>query len=635
MLVAGTGVYLAGQTSLLYALLSSWLVWLYLGGTTWLYLAYHTIGRDLLTISRFLHLLYVNFLAKHRDLSVSDKFRITARRLPDKPMIIMCGEGGDTAITFREVRELANQVARCFRQRGYKKGDVVALVMENRLDYCCYWLGLSMLGVVPALVNCNLRDSSLVYTITIASSKGVVYSAELEPAIADISGYLNNNVELFCVDDQKLGLALDLRTLLNQESVEDIDEKITGYKEDLFYIYTSGTTGLPKAAIIKSQRFMFTVYALYSMTKLTEKDVLYSPLPMYHTSAGAMATGNAMMEGLTLISRKKFSAKNFWSDIYRHKVTCAQYIGEIARYLYSSPVSEFEKKHCLRLMVGNGLRPELWEKFCERFGIAKINEFYGSTEGNCSVGNISGKTGSVGFISVLFPFLFPLGLIVVDEETREPVRDSRGFCIPCKPGQPGELVGRIERGHPVRDFHGYADKSATEKKVIYNVWRKGDMCFRSGDILVQDEFGWLYFKDRAGDTFRWKGENVSTAEVEAICSSVLDLKDCVVYGVEVAGCEGRAGMLAVPDAPGRESQLRRLFAGLETRLPGYARPLFVRLVDHIDITSTFKLKKRELQKEGIAEAVTDPIFIIDSDNRTYTPLTQDHIRNLKDGKLKL
>lgn len=524
MLVAGTGVYLAGQTSLLYAVLSSWLVWLYLGGTTWLYLAYHTLGRDLLTISRFLHLLYVNFFAKYRDLSVADKFRITARRLPDKPMIIMCGEGGDTAITFREVRELANQVARCFRKRGYKKGDVVALVMENRLDYCCYWLGLSMLGVVPALVNCNLRDSSLVYTITIANSKGVVYSAELEPAMADISGYLNNNVELFCVDSQKLGLALDLRSLLSKEDTEDISEKITGYQEDLFYIYTSGTTGLPKAAIIKSQRFMFTVYALYSMTKLTENDVLYSPLPMYHTSAGAMATGNAMMEGLTLISRKKFSAKNFWSDICRHKVTCAQYIGEIARYLYSSPVSEYEKKHCLRLMVGNGLRPELWEKFCERFGIAKINEFYGSTEGNCSVGNISGKTGSVGFISVLFPFLFPLGLIVVDEETREPLRDSRGFCVPCKPGQPGELVGRIERGHPVRDFHGYADKSATEKKVIYDVWRKGDMCFRSGDILVQDEFGWLYFKDRAGDTFRWKGENVSTAEVEAICSSILDLK---------------------------------------------------------------------------------------------------------------
>jgi len=238
-----------------------------------------------------------------------------------------------------------------------------------------------------------------------------------------------------------------------------------------------------------------------------KNDILYSAMPMYHSAAGAALTGNALCEGIPMVSRNKFSAKQFWNDCCSHNVTCAQYIGEIARYLYYTPECEAEKKHTVRMMFGNGMRPEIWQKFTERFGIKQIGEFYGSTEGNCSTMNYSNKVGSVGFVSVLFPSLIPLVVIKVDEHTRAPLRDPKtGLALPCETGEAGELIGKIEKGHPVRDFHGYADKNATEQKIVSNVWSTGDMWFRSGDIFIMDEFGWLYFKDRAGDTFRWKEE---------------------------------------------------------------------------------------------------------------------------------
>jgi len=286
-------------------------------------------------------------------------------------------------------------------------------------------------------------------------------------------------------------------------------------------------------------------------------------------------------------------------------------------------------------MFGNGLRPQIWSQFVERFRIGQINEFYGSTEGNCSVGNFSNKVGAVGFVSRLFPFLLPLGIIKVDDDTGEPVRGDDGLAVPCAYGEAGELVGRIDKGHPVRDYHGYADESSTTKKVMKDVWKKGDMCFRSGDILVMDEFGWLYFKDRAGDTFRWKGENVSTMEVEAMISQVVGLRDCVVYGVEVPGTEGRAGMAAIPD-PENKVDMDKLYSGLTDKLPSYGTPIFLRLVDQIDVTATFKLKKRDLQREGFnPEKVADRVFIIDNKKKSYVPLTQEQYNNIVNGNIRL
>jgi len=628
------GVYYTVTCSLWIGLAVSIPAWLIGNGHKTLHLIYHTLGRDLLTVWRFLGLLVKTNLARYRDMGVAAKFQKIARLYPDKTMITFCTSNGDISMTFGEVRRKSCQVARFFEKQGFTKGDVVAIVMENRVDYFCYWLGLSMIGAVPALVNNNIRKEGLHHTIQAANSKAVIFSAELEQIVLDC---VDDSVQLYCVDAQQEKRAVDLSNQLDQFSDEDFDIKSSGYNDVLFYIYTSGTTGLPKPAIIKNSRFMFAVYALFSVAKVYTEDVLYSPLPFYHTAGGVMFAGNALLEGVSLVSRKKFSAKNYWSDCCRNKVTCGQYIGEVARYLYSTPESTFDTKHNIRMMFGNGLRKEIWEKFTERFNIPLICEFYGSTEGNCSVGNITGKCGSVGYLSVLFPGLLPMGIIAVDEETREPLRGEDGLCIPCTVGQPGELVGLIQRGHPVRDFHGYADKESSKKKVLSNVWKKGDLCFRSGDIFVMDEYGWLYFKDRAGDTFRWKGENVSTTEVEAVCSTILGQEDCVVYGVEVAGCEGRAGMVALTQSKSDlEDDLMKFFSGLEIRLPTYARPIFIRITQGVELTATFKMKKNTLQKEGFdPQLVKDPVYVVDNKARTFVRLTEEHLRLIERGELKL
>jgi len=629
-LVLGLGMARLSSSQAVWVTLALWLV---MGGTNTVYLVWATGWRDTQIVTRFIHLLYVNFKAKWKNQTVGDLFLKTAERLPDKVMITLCHDEGEDKMTFREVKEMACRVARYFLEHGYKKGEVVALVMENRADYCCYWIGLSMIGVIPALVNSNLRQQSLLHTITVAKARAVIFSTELTSAVLELETSLGPEVLLMCSDPTTKAPSLypEIATF----PPKPVEEKLAEYSDSLFYIYTSGTTGLPKAAIITHSRYLFASYCLYCMGLATQEDVLYSALPMYHTAGAAVCLGNVLTEGLSIVSRRKFSAKHFWKDCSNHGVTCAQYIGEIARYLYATPECPHEKRHKIRMMFGNGLRPQIWQKFVDRFNIKQINEFYGSTEGNCSVGNFSNKVGAVGFISVLFPFLLPLGLIRVDEDTMEPVRDPvTGLCVPCQIGEPGELVGKIERGHPVRDFQGYADKEATKKKVMKDVWKKGDMAFRSGDILVQDELGWLYFKDRAGDTFRWKGENVSTMEVEATVSAVMGLRDCVVYGVEIPGTEGRAGMVAIPD-PERKVEVDKLYEGLEKMLPVYARPIFIRLVDKIDVTATYKLKKRDLQSQGFnPELVGEGVLMLDMKQQQYLPLSQEQYNNIINGNLR-
>jgi len=633
-LVLGVSYQVELESPLLIFILAS--LWTLLGGHHTLYLIYHTLPRDLIIAKRFIHLLYSNFSAKWRNQSVGDLFLKTAARVPDKTMMILCQEEGDVSMTFRQCQEMSARIARYFQKQGYKKGDVVGLVMENRLEYTCYWLGLSYIGVIPALVNSNLRQQSLLHTLQVAKCKAVIFSSDLASAVLELKE--NIQVPLLCCDDSLPSSCSDssvicLPSVLSSQSGEVISEKHAGYNDPIFYIYTSGTTGLPKAAVIKHSRYLFASYCLYCMGLTYEDDILYSVLPMYH-SAAHVCLGVTITEGNTTVTRKKFSATKFWEDCVKNNVTCGQYIGEIARYLYSSPVSRWESQHRMRMMFGNGLRPQIWEQFTSRFNIKQINEFYGSTEGNCSCGNFSNKVGAVGFVSVLFPFLLPLSIIRINRDTGEPMRDQSGLAQLCDDDEAGELVGRIDRGHPVRDYHGYADNSSSDRKIIRDVWRKGDMFFRSGDVFMMDEFGWLYFKDRAGDTFRWKGENVSTMEVEAMISQVIGQKDCVVYGVEIPGTEGRAGMAAIPD-PERRVELSSLYAGMVDTLPSYARPIFVRFVEEIDVTGTFKLKKRDLQQEGFnPDALNQKVYIVDNTMKTYNLVTQEIYNNIVNGNMR-
>ncbi|KAK7057005.1 hypothetical protein SK128_012334 [Halocaridina rubra] len=374
---------------------------------------------------------------------------------------------------------------------------------------------------------------------------------------------------------------------------------------------------------------------VFYLSGMCTDDIIYDPLPLYHTAGGMLGVGQSLLYGCSAVIRVKFSASKYWADACKYGATAGQYIGEICRYLLSAPEKPEDKNHKIRIMFGNGLRPTIWEDFQKRFAIPKICEFYGSTEGNTNIINMDGRPGAVGFVSVLIPSVYPVALLKIDEETREIVRDANGMCIRCQPGEAGEFIGKIVKNDPVRDFHGYADEKATAKKIVRDVFVKGDYAFLSGDILVMDHEGYLYFKDRTGDTFRWKGENVATSEVENVISKVANDTDIVVYGVEIPGAEGRAGMAAILDE-NNSLDLNRLYAVVMKSLPSYARPLFVRIVKELEKTGTYKLKKVKLQEAGFnPNTIEDKLYFIDNKQKTYVPLDNELYAKIISGEARV
>ncbi|KAI5635962.1 AMP-binding enzyme domain-containing protein [Phthorimaea operculella] len=342
------------------------------------------------------------------------------------------------------------------------------------------------------------------------------------------------------------------------------------------------------------------------------------------------------MFGCTVVVKSKFSASQYFPDCVKYRATAAQYIGEMCRYVLATPPSPADKKHQVRVIFGNGLRPQIWKEFVKRFDIKYVVEFYGATEGNANIANCDNTPGAIGFVSRIIPSVYPIAIIKVDQETGEPVRDANGLCQLAKPDEPGVFIGKINHSNPARQYLGYVDKAASEKKVVRDVFCKGDEAFISGDILVSDELGYLYFRDRTGDTFRWRGENVSTTEVEAAISKVADQRDAVVYGVLVPNVEGRAGMCGIVDANGT-LDLEKLVKDLARDLPAYAMPMFLRVMTSMDMTGTFKMKKTDLQKEGFDPALVkkDKLYYLDLKQKKYLPLGPDEFEKICSGAIRL
>lgn len=543
--------------------------------------------------------------------------------------------------SFAEVEEYSNKIANVFKSHGYKKGDVIALFLENKPEFICTWLGLSKLGVIVPLINTNQRLVSLVHSITIANSQAIIFGTELSTAVIEILDQIESKValyELTSLREQPKNTHSSFENL-NQLLAEanptpPVLQDPPGYHDNLVYIYTSGTTGLPKAAVISNSRYIFIAAAIHWLARFKPSDRFYTPLPLYHTAGGCMSTGQMLIFGSTLVIRKKFSASAYFPDIKKYECTVAQYIGEMCRYVLAVPRKPEEGDHKLRLIFGNGLRPQIWTEFVERFNIPRVAEFYGATEGNANIVNVDNTVGAIGFVSRIIPSVYPISIIRVDSVTGEPIRDSKGLCILCKPDEPGVFIGKIIPGNPSRAFLGYVDKKASEKKIVRDVFKIGDAAFISGDILVADEFGNLFFKDRTGDTFRWKGENVSTSEVEGVLSNILNYKDVVVYGVEIRGHEGRAGMAAILD-PDNNVDLNYLGEGIKKGLPSYARPIFLRTLDKLDMTGTYKMKKVDLQKEGFDPAVIkDKLYYLDASGK-YQPITPDVFTKINDGSIRI
>uniref|UniRef100_A0A8C8HY75 Arachidonate--CoA ligase n=1 Tax=Oncorhynchus tshawytscha TaxID=74940 RepID=A0A8C8HY75_ONCTS len=629
------------------------------GGWKFVLIFAKTIRRDLHAAGVLLKVKSnVNRHLKERN-TLPKIFAETVRRHGDKTALIF--EGTGEKWSFRQLDEYSNRVANLLLQRGFVEGDVVALFMENRSQYVGLWLGMAKIGVEAALINFNLRLEALVHCVTISNAKAVVFGSELTEAVCEVHSSMGKTVQMLCSGDWDPKCVPTgtecLEPLLDAAPTHLPIRPDRCFTDRLFYIYTSGTTGMPKAAIVVHSRYYRMAALVYYGFGMTSDDVLYDCLPLYHSAGNIVGVGQCLIHGMTVVIKKKFSASRFWDDCAKYNCTIVQYIGEICRYLLNQPVKEIEGKHKVRMALGNGLRQSIWEEFTSRFNVPQIAEFYGATECNCSLGNFDNMTGACGFNSQILPFIYPIRLVKVDEETMELIRGPDGVCIPCGPGtsllypvyvlvekskfislslgEPGQLVGRINQKDPLRRFDGYVNEGANSKKTANSVFKKGDTAYLSGDVLVMDQYGYMYFKDRTGDTFRWKGENVSTTEVEGTLSRLLDMMDVVVYGVEVPGAEGKAGMAAVAD-PERSTDLEKFGKDLEKALPPYARPVFLRFLKEVNKTGTYKFQKTDMRRDGFDPSmVSDKLYLLDPTRGRYVELHQELYSSIISGKQKL
>jgi fatty-acyl-CoA synthase len=335
-----------------------------------------------------------------------------------------------------------------------------------------------------------------------------------------------------------------------------------------------------------------------------------------------------------VVLRERFSARNFWKDVVAERCTLFQYIGELCRYLLANPLQKEESQHTLRVACGNGLRAEVWGEFQQRFRIPQILEYYAATEGNFSLYNCEGRPGAIGRVPPFRAHRLPVAVVKFDPDAEAPVRDASGRCVRCAPKEAGEAIGQILDMHGSTRFEGYTDDAASSKKILRDVFAPGDAWYRTGDLMRQDEQGFFYFVDRVGDTFRWKGENVSTAEVAGVIAGCPGVVDAAVYGVSVPGTDGRAGMAAL--VVGEGFDLAGLRRALQERLPAYARPLFLRIVAAIELTGTFKLRKHELALEGYDPTrVRDIVYIDDGAHNEYVQLDDTLHGQLQAGLLRL
>ncbi|XP_073067891.1 long-chain fatty acid transport protein 2 isoform X1 [Manis javanica] len=567
--------------------------------------------------------------------TVLQVFLEKVRKTPHKPLLLF----RDETLTYAQVDRRSNQVARALRDHlGLRQGDCVALFMGNEPAYVWLWLGLAKLGCAMACLNSNIRAKSLLHCFQCCGAKVLLVSPELQAAIEEVLPSLQkDDVSIYYVsrtsNTDGVGSLLDKVDQVSADPIPESWRSEVTFSTPAVYIYTSGTTGLPKAATINHHRLWYGT-ALAAASGVKENDIIYTTLPLYHSAALMIGLHGCLITGATLVLRTKFSASQFWDDCRKYNVTVIQYIGELLRYLCNSPQKPNDRDHKVRLALGNGLRGDVWREFIKRFGDIHIYEFYASTEGNIGFVNYTRKIGAIGRVNYLQKKVITYELIKYDVEKDEPVRDGNGYCIKVPKGEVGLLVCKITRLTP---FSGYSGgKTQTEKKKLRDVFKKGDLYFNSGDLLMIDHENFIHFHDRVGDTFRWKGENVATTEVADVVGLVDFVQEVNVYGVPVPGHEGRIGMASIKMKDDHEFDGKKLFKHVADYLPSYARPRFLRLQDTIDITGTFKHRKVTLVEEGFnPEVIKDSLYFLDDKAAMYVPMTEDIYNAISNKSLKL
>ena len=542
--------------------------------------------------------------------SIGKVFQERAARYADRVFI----KFGDEQLTYREANETANRYAAVLAARGVGHGDVVGIMGRNSPQSVLLMLAVVKCGAVAGMLNYHQKGKVLAHSIGLLGAKAIVAEPDLIEPInesgADTTGLITVEELQRLAETAPTGNPATTAAVLA--------------KDKAFYIFTSGTTGMPKASVMTHYRWLRALAGFGGLgLRLHSDDTLYCCLPLYHNNALTVAVGSALNAGATLALGKSFSASKFWDEVIRYEATSFVYIGEICGYLLNQLPKPTDRQHKVRVIIGNGLRPAIWDEFTERFGIERVCEFYGASEGNTAFVNVFNVPKSTGICPT------PVAFVEYDPETGEPVRGEDGRVRKVKTGEPGLLLSKVSNIQP---FDGYTDKEASEKKLVRNAFRDGDVWFNTGDLMRSQGFGHAAFTDRLGDTFRWKGENVATTEVEAAVQTDPQVEECTVFGVEVEGAGGRAGMAAIQLKEGKEFDGKSLAKAVYEHLPGYAVPLFVRVVESLAHTSTFKSQKVDLRKEGYGPDIEDPVYVLAGRDEGYVEFYDDYPAEVKDGK---
>ena len=532
----------------------------------------------------------------------------------------------DRAIQYQQLNEWSNQIAHYLLSKGMQKGDCVAVLIENRPELLATVFACAKIGVVSAMLNTSQKGKVLTHSINLVKPKFIIAGEECLAAYEAIRQHTNikDSHHLYMADLDTLNHSyqapekwLNLSQEIAQQSKINPKQTHNIVSEDpCFYLYTSGTTGLPKAVVFNHGRFM-KVYGSFGVTavRLKKHDRMYVPLPFYHATALGVCLSSVIAGSATLILSRKFSASQFWRDIKKHGATSFGYVGELCRYLVEQPIESNEHDHKVRIIVGNGLRPSIWKKFKGRFGIETVMEFYGSSEGNIGFTNLLNFDQTVGMSP------FPYAIVKYDKDTDSPYKDAKGNLVKVAKGEIGLLIGHITDKNP---FHGYTDPAKTQSTILENVFDKGDKWFNTGDIMRNMGYRHAQFIDRTGDTFRWKGENVSTTEVEMLLEEVDEIREAIVYGVEIPNTNGRAGMASIGlTVPHEQFDFKDLLTQLKANMPDYSIPVFLSINKQVELTQTFKHLKTPLKEKGYdVQKNEGPVYVCLPKSDEYVELTQ-------------
>jgi len=538
----------------------------------------------------------------------------------------------DESYTHREFNEYVNRYANYLLDQGLKKGDRIIVLMENRPDLMFIIGAAAKIGAVASLINPNLRENALIHSVKLSTSRVAIIGEERLDVFEEIRPDVDPQGEFtkYFMPDKGDGSTPDGYIAIGEKARQCSPANpptTTGIQlhDPFAYVFTSGTTGLPKAAVLTHIRWVSGGLGYGAILNMKPKDTFYITLPLSHSNSLSVGWASAGAYGATVALRRKFSASNFWKDVHKFNATAFNYVGELCRYLMNQPPRHDDRHNPIKRIIGNGLRPDIWRNFKRRFGIRGVYEFYGASETILSFVNLFNLDNTFGIC------LQKAAVVKYDTDTEAPVRDEKGFLQKVSRGEVGLLLGKIT---PEAPYIGYTDKEDSEKKILRNVFENGDAWFNTGDLIRDMGYRHGQFVDRLGDTFRWKGENVSTTEVEEVANTFNQVSISTVYGVSIPGTDGRAGMAAImTSASVDDFDLKGLAATFRRSLPSYAIPTFIRLKSNLDTTATLKITKTGLKKEAYDPGkVSDPLYVLMQGDSEYSPLTEDICKKILNGE---